>query len=138
MRKYRVSVEDAADDEDISFERDGEDAVMTSDFIVATVDSGVFIDAVVESPADLMIMVNCLFCAGEEIVGKAHPDIDNEGVYALICLAHSESVMRRAIARGGDSVGADMILLYDGLRKLLDGTNVEGYIDRCINGTEEM
>lgn len=137
MKKYRVSVCDAAADEDVSFERDGDDAIMTSDFIVACVDSGVFIDAVVESPCDIMMMVNCLFCAGEEVVGKVHPDIDKEGVYAIMCLAHSQSVMRHAIANGGDSVGADMILLYDRLRKLLDETDIEGYIDRCINGVEE-
>lgn len=137
MRKYRVSVGDAGADEDSSFERDGDDAVMVSDFIVAVVDSGAFIDATIGSPVDLLLMVNCLFQAGEELLGRAHPDVDKEGAYALMCLAHAESVMRRVVARGSDSVGADMILLYDGLRKLLDETDIEGYIARCVNGTEE-
>lgn len=137
MRKYVIAKGDAADGEKRGFSKDGDDTILTSDFIVGVVDTGVFIDATVESSVDLFKMIECLFCAGEEIVGKMHPSIDQSGVFSLLCLAHAEHVMRSVVTRGGESVGADMIVLYDGLRRLLDETDIDGYVDRCINGIEE-
>lgn len=133
MRKYVIAKGDAADDDERGFSKDGDNMILTSDFIVGVVDTGVFIDAVVESSSDVFEMVECLFCAGEEVVGRIHSGVDKAGVFSLLCLAHAENVMRSVIARGGESVGADMIVLYDGLRRLLDETDIEGYVDRCVN-----
>ena len=137
MRKYVIAKGDAADDEKREFSKDGDDTILTSDFIVGVVDTGVFIDATVEAPSDLLEMVECLFCAGEELIGKIHPSVDKSGVFSLLCLAHAEHVMRSMVARGGGSVGADMIVLYDGLRRLLDATDIDGYVSRCVSETDE-
>lgn len=111
--------------------------ILTSDFIIAVVDNGVFIDGSIESSSDVYEMIECLFCAGEELVGKIYDSrIDKSGVFSLLCLAHAEHILRSMVARGDKSVGADMIVLYDRLRKLLDETDIEGYIDRCISETD--
>lgn len=137
MRKYVITKGDAADGDERGFSNDGDSTILTSDFIVATVDTGVFIDATMESPSDLLAMVECLFCAGEEIVGRAHPSVDKSGIFSFLCLAHAEHVMRSLVARGDKSVGADMIVLYDGLRKLLNETDIDGYVSRCVNKTDD-
>lgn len=126
MRKYVIATSD-------------KDAVtLTSDFIIGVVDNGVFIDGSVESPLDMHEMIECLFCAGEELVGKVYDSrIDKSGVFSLLCLAHAEHTMRSMVALGDRSVDADMVALYVGLRKLLDETDIEGYIDRCIGETDE-
>ena len=69
MRKYVITKSDAVDDEERGFSEDGDSTILTSDFIVGVVDTGVFIDVTVESPSALLAIVECLFCAGEEIVG---------------------------------------------------------------------
>ena len=138
MRKYVIAKGDAADDEEErGFSKDGDDTILTSDFIVGVVDTGVFIDATVEAPSDLLEMVECLFCAGEELISKIHPSVDKSGIFSLLCLAHAEHVMRSVVARGGGSVGADMIVLYDGLRRLLDATDIDGYVSRCVSETDD-
>ena len=137
MRKYVIAKGDAADGEERGFSKDGDDTILTSDFIVGVVDTGVFVDATMESPSDALEMIECLFCAGEELIGRIHSNVDKSGVFSLLCLAHAEHVMRSVIARGDESVGADMIILYDGLRRLLDETDIEGYVDRCVSETDE-
>lgn len=137
MRKYVITRSDASGDEERGFSKDGDSIVLTSDFIVGVMDTGAFIDATVESPSDVLEMIECMFCAGEEIVGRIHSSVDKSGIFSLLCLAHAEHVMRSVIARGAESVGADMIVLYDGLRKLLDDTDIEGYVDRCVSETNE-
>lgn len=138
MRKYVIAMGDATDDEKRGFSKDGDNAILTSSFIIGIIDTGVFVDGTVESTSDIYEMLECLFCAGEELVGKIYPSmVDKSGVFSLLCLAHAEHIMRSMVARGNKSVGADMIVLYDGLRRLLDETDIEGYIDRCISEVDE-
>lgn len=138
MRKYVIAMSDAADDERRGFSKDGGNAILTSSFIVGIIDTGVFVDGTVESTSDIYEMLECLFCAGEELVGKVYPScVNKSGVFSLLCLAHAEHIMRSMVARGDKSVGADMIVLYDGLRRLLDETDIEGYVDRCISEIDE-
>lgn len=138
MRKYVIATSNAADDEEVGFSRDGDTVTMTSDFIIGIIDNGVFIDGSVKSPSDILEMIECLFCSGEELVGTIYSScVDKSGVFSLLCLAHAEHVMRSVVARGGESVGADMIVLYDGLRKLLDETDIDGYVSRCVNENDE-
>ena len=137
MRKYVIAKSDALEDEVRGFSKDGDNTILTSDFIVGVVDTGVFIDATIESPSNVFAMIECLFCAGEEIIGRIHSSVDKSGIFSLLCLAHAEHVMRSVVARGSESVGADMIVLYDGLRKLLDDTDIDGYVDRCVSETDE-
>lgn len=126
MRKYVIATGD-------------KDAVtLSSDFIIGVVDNGVFIDGSIESSSDVYEMIECLFCAGEELVGKIYDSrIDKSEIFSLLCLAHAEHTLRSMVAREDRSAGADMIVLYDRLRKLLDETDIEGYVDRCINETDE-
>lgn len=126
MRKYVIATSDK------------DDVILTSDFIIGVVDNGVFIDGSVESPSDILEMIECLFCSGEELVGKVYPScVDKSGIFSLMCLAHAEHTMRSMVARGDKSVGADMVVLYDGLRKLLDETDISSYVDRCISEIDE-
>lgn len=136
MRKYVITKSDAVDDEERGFSEDGDSTILTSDFIVGVVDTGVFIDVTVESPSDLLEIVECLFCAGEEIVGKIHPDIDSSGLFSMLCLAYAERIMRSMIAREGESAGTEIIVLYDRLRRLLNETDFESCVDRCVNGVD--
>ena len=137
MREYAIRKWDAKEGAERGFEKVGSVDLLRSDFLIACVDTGVLVDAIMESTSDVLEMVECLFYAGEEIVGKVHPSVDKSGIFSLLCLAHAEHVMRSVVARGRESVGADMIVLYDELRKLLDETDIDGYMSRCVNGTDE-
>lgn len=137
MRKYAITKGDAADDEERGFSEDGDSTILTSDFIIGIVDTGVFIDATMESPYDLFEMIECLFAAGEEVIGRINPSIDKPGIFSLLCLAHAERVMRSLVIRRIESVDDDMIALYHRLKRLLEETDVDSYMDRCINEISE-
>ena len=133
MREYAIKKSDAKEGAVRGFEKVGDTDLLRSDFLVACVDSGVYVDIAALDPDDYTTAIYGTFEIGLELVTRLIESRgDACGLYALMCLVQAHSLLRSVIANGGDSVSGDMILMAEKLSTLLDDCDIEYYVRRCV------
>lgn len=138
MREYAIRKSDAKEGAERGFEKVGDTDLLHSDFLVACVDSGIYVDIATSDPDDYTTAIYGTFEIGLELVTRLIEDRgDACGLYALMCLVHAHSLLRSIMSVGGDSVSGDMILMAEKLDTLLDDCDIEYYVYRCVNGIDE-
>lgn len=138
MREYVIWKGDAKEGAEPGFEKAGDTDLLRSNFLVACVDSGVYVDIAEPDPDTYTTAIYGTFEIGLEIVTRLIEDRgDACGLYALMCLTHAHYLLRSIMSDGGDSVSGDMILMAEKLRTLLDDCDIEYYVRRCVNGIDE-
>ena len=138
MREYAIRKGDAKEGAERGFEKVGDMDLLRSDFLIACIDSGIYVDIATQDRDYYTAAIYGAFEVGLEIVTRLIESRgDACGLYALICLVHADSLLRSVLSDGGDSVSGDMILMAEKLSMLLDDCDIDSYIDRCINGIDE-
>lgn len=133
MREYAIRKSEAKEGAGRGFEKVGDLDVMRSDFLVACVDSGVYVDIAEPDPDVYTEAIYGTFEIGLELVFRLIENRgDAYGLYALMCLAHAQALLRSVLSSGDDSVSGDMILMAERLSALLDGCDIEHYVRRCM------
>lgn len=138
MREYAIRKSDAKEDSERGFEKVGDTDLLRGDFLVACVDSGVYVDIAEPDSETYTTAIYGTFEIGLELVTRLIEDRgDACGLYALMCLVHAHYLLRSVMADGGDSVSGDMILMAEKLDTLLNDCDIEYYVRRCVNGIDE-
>ena len=133
MREYAIRKGDAKEGAERGLEKAGDTDILRSDFLVACVDSGVYVDVAALDPDDYTTAIYGTFEIGLELVTRLIESRgDACGLYALMCLVQAHSLLRSVMANGEDSVSGDMILMAENLRTLLDDCDIEYYVRRCV------
>ena len=138
MREYAIRKGDAKEGAERGFEKVGDTDLLRSDFLVACVDSGVYVDFAEPDSDTYTEAIYGTFKIGLELVTRLIEDRgDACGLYALMCLTHAHYLLRAVMSVGGDSVSGDMILMAERLDTLLDDCDIEHYVHRCVNGIDK-
>jgi len=138
MREYAIRKDDAKEGAEHGFEKVGDTDLLRSDFLVACVDSGVYVDIAESDPDTYTKAIYGTFEIGLELVNRLiEKRGDACGLYALMCLTHAHYLLRSVMSDGGDSVSGDMILMTEKLDALLDDCDMEYYVHRCVSSKTE-
>lgn len=138
MREYAIRKGDAKEGAERGFKKVGDTDLLHSDFLVACVDSGVYVDIAAPDPNAYTTAIYGTFEIGLELVTRLiEKQGDARGLYALMCLTHAHYLLRSVMSDGGDGVSGDMILMAEKLDALLDDCDIEYYVRRCVNGIDE-
>lgn len=138
MREYVIRKKDAKEDAERGFEKVGDVDLLRSDFLVACVDSGVYVDIAEPDPDTYTEAIYGVFEVGLEITNRLiEKRGDACGIYALMCLVRAYSLLNSILSSGRDSVSGDMILIAEKLSTLLDDCDIEYYIRRCVFSTDQ-
>lgn len=133
MREYAIRKWDAKEGAERGFEKVGSVDLLRSDFLIACVDSGVYVDIAKPDPDTYTDAIHGTFEVGLEITNTL---IENDGdacaLYALMCLVHAHSLLKSVLSGGGNNVSGDMILMADKLSALLDDCDIEHYVRQCV------
>lgn len=133
MREYVISKREAKAGAEHGFEKVDNVDLLRSDFIVACVDSGLYVDIAEPNPDTYTVALYGTFEVGLEITNRLiEKSGDARGLYALMCLVHAHSLLRSVLSDGGDSVSGDMILMAENLNALLNDCDLEYYARRCV------
>lgn len=133
MREYVIRKREAKEGAERGFEKIGSVDLLRSDFLVACVDSGLYVDVAEPNPDTYTTAIYGTFEIGLEITNRLiDKEGDARGLYALMCLVHAHSLLRSILSAGGDSVSGDMILMAEKLSALLDDCDIEYYVRRCV------